>query len=362
MDFYILLGLGAEATTADIKRAYRRLARRYHPGINPGDREAAELFQRISEAYETLVNPQSRQQYDSTGQPTTGQTRSDDRAFEFAGFDFSVTAQGAQAATFNELFADVLHPLAQSQGAEHGADLHASLTVSFVEAVQGTKRQIVLTRQDVCTACHGRGNVRGSEGRCGHCQGTGKIRWARGHMVFSKACTPCTGTGRLTQQRCAVCGGQGRVVRSENVGVEIPPGTNDGIRVRIPESGHAGRNGGRTGDLYVTVHVQPHRLFWREGEDLYLQVPLAVHEAVLGTRIEVPSLDGPVRLRVPPGTQAGQRFRISGRGVPTAAGSRGDLVVEVLLVLPQVVDERSKELMREFGRLNNEDVRRNLSV
>jgi molecular chaperone DnaJ len=361
MDFYLLLGLGAEATTADIKRAYRRLARRYHPGINPGDREAAALFQRISEAYETLVDPQTRQQYDSGG-GHAGSAASEDRAFEFAGFDFSVAAQGAQAATFNELFADVLHPPAQSQGSEHGSDIHAALTVSFVEAVQGTRRQVVVTRQESCMPCQGQGHVRTPEGRCGHCQGAGKIRWARGHMVFSKACTPCAGTGRLTRQRCVVCGGQGRVVRTEAVRVEVPPGTDDGTRLRIAERGHAGRNGGRTGDLDVTVHVEPHRVFWREGDDLHLQVPLAVHEAVLGTRIEVPSLDGPVRLRIPPGTQAGQRFRVSGRGVPTAAGSRGDLVLEAMLVLPQLVDERSKELMREFGRLNNEDVRRGLIV
>jgi molecular chaperone DnaJ len=181
-------------------------------------------------------------------------------------------------------------------------------------------------------------------------------------MVFSKACTPCAGTGRLTQQRCAICGGHGRVVRTEAVQVDVPPGTDDEVRLRVADRGHAGRNGGRTGDLYVTVHVEPHRLFWREGDDLYLQVPLAVHEAVLGARIDVPSLDGPVRLRIPPGAQAGRRFRVSGRGVEGPAGTRGDLVVEVVLVLPQVVDERSKELMREFGRLNNEDVRRDLSV
>ena len=361
MDFYLVLGLGAEATTADIKRAYRRLARRYHPGINPGDREAAAMFQRISEAYETLVNPQTRQKYDATGGHSSPQP-SEDRPFEFAGFDFSIAAHGAQAATFTELFADVLHPPAQAQGVEHGADLHASLTVPFVEAVVGSKRQVVITRQETCGSCRGRGHVRTAEGRCGHCQGSGQVRWARGHMVFSKACTACTGTGRLTEQRCVICSGQGRVVRTEAVAVDIPPGINDGMRLRIPERGHAGRNGGRTGDLYVTVHVEPHRLFWREGDDLYLQVPLAVHEAVLGTRIEVPSIDGAVRLRIPPGTQGGRRFRISGRGVVTAAGSRGDLVVEILLVLPQVVDERSKELMREFGRLNNEDVRRDLSV
>ena len=195
-----------------------------------------------------------------------------------------------------------------------------------------------------------------------HCHATGSVRWARGHMVFSKACAACAGTGRLRQQRCGVCGAQGRVVHSEAVPIFVPPGTADGARIRIVERGHAGRAGGPTGDLYVTVHVTPHPLFRREGDDLHVQVPVAVHEAVLGARIDVPSLDGMVRLRIPPGTQAGQRFRLSGHGVTTVSGDRGDLIVEARLVLPAVVDERSKELIREFGRINSEDVRREFKV
>jgi molecular chaperone DnaJ len=181
-------------------------------------------------------------------------------------------------------------------------------------------------------------------------------------MVFSKPCGACNGTGKRHQQRCEVCGGHARVVRSEAVAVEVPPGITDETRLRVAGRGHAGRNGGRTGDLYVTVHVEAHEFFQRDGDDVLVRVPLAVHEAVLGTRIEVPSLDGPMRLRVPPGTQAGHRFRFKGRGAPTPGGGRGDLIVEVMLVLPPVVDERSKELMREFGRLNSGDVRRNLTV
>jgi molecular chaperone DnaJ len=361
MDFYILLGLDAQATTADIKRAYRRLARRYHPGINPGDQAAQDLFQRISEAYETLVDPELRQKYDAGGTPAAGAGQ--ERSFEFAGFDFSVTAQGSRAATFSELFAEVFHPGPESGGKpEAGADIQASLTVPFVESLQGVQRQVVVTRQELCAVCLGRGHVRTPEGRCSACQGAGKVRWARGHMVFSKTCVSCGGTGQRRQVRCEVCAAHGRVVRSEAVLVDVPAGIAEGVRLRVPEKGHAGRNGGRTGDLYVTVHVASHPLYRREGEDLHIRIPLAVHEAVLGTRIEVPSPDGPVKLRVPPGTQAGQRFRVRGRGVPTAAGTRGDLVVEATLVLPQVVDERSKELIREFGRLNSEDVRRDLSV
>jgi molecular chaperone DnaJ len=242
------------------------------------------------------------------------------------------------------------------------ADIHAALTVPFLDALRGVGRQVFVTRQAACAACGGMGHVRTPEGRCAHCQATGKVRWARSHMVFTKPCAACGGTGRQRSQRCAVCGAHGRVVRGEAVPVSVPPGTTDGTRLRVPEKGHAGRHGGRTGDLYVTVHVEPHELFRREGDDIHLQVPIAVHEAVLGARVDVPSPDGPVKVRVPPGTQAGRRFRLSGRGAPTPGGGRGDLVVEAKLVLPSVVDERSKELIREFGRRNNEDVRRNLSV
>src|SRR5688500_5385108 len=343
MDYYNLLGLAPGASISDVKRAYRRLSRRYHPGLNPGDRAAEALFQRISQAYETLVDPKRRQQYDANGAPAA--EGRDDPTFEFAGFDFSTAAQGAQAATFSELFAEVMNPLPDAvPKPETGADLYAALTVPFLDAGRGANRQVVVTRQEVCAACRGSGHVRTPEGRCAACQATGKVRWARGHMVFSKTCSACGGSGQRRQQLCEVCGAHGRVVRTEAVPVDLAPGTPDGIRLRIPGRGHAGRNGGRAGDLYVTVHVEPHHLFRREGDDLHLQVPLAVHEAVLGTRIDVPSLDGPVRLRVPPGTQAGHRFRLRGRGVPTPSGTAGDLIVEVTLVLPSLVDERSKEL------------------
>lgn len=363
MDLYAVLGLEPGATTADIKRAYRRLARRYHPGINPGDRAAEALFRRISEAYETLVDPERRQQYDSTGGRThlPSETAA---TFEFSGFDFSTTAHGAQAATFSELFADVLHPVvSQDTGRpEVGADLHASLTISFDEAMRGVERQVVVTRHVPCGMCGGAGQVRTPEGRCSHCHATGKVRWARGHMVFAKACAACGGTGRQRHQRCEVCAGHGRLVRSEAVPVHLPAGVTDGARLRVADKGHAGRHNGRTGDLYITVHVQPHALLRREGDDLFVAVPVAVHEAVLGARLEFPSFDGPVKLRVPPGTQGGHRFRLSGRGAIGANGTRGDLMVEVRLVLPSMVDERSKELMREFGRINNEDVRKDLKL
>ncbi len=363
MDFYVILGLGPGASSAEIKRAYRRLSRRYHPGVNPGDRQAEAVFERVTEAYETLSDPARRREYDAAGGLGAPTSSAPGNAFEFAGFDFSIAARGTDAATFSELFADVLHPPATHEAkAEAGADLHASVTITFEESLRGVDRQIVVTRQVPCSACAGVGRVRTPEGRCPHCQATGKVRWARGHMVFSKTCAACGGTGRQRFQRCEVCGAHGRLVRSEPISVHVPSGVVSGSRLRVAERGNTGRGGARNGDLFVDVHVQPHPLLRREGDHLYLTVPVAVHEAVVGARIEVPTLDGPVKVAIAPGTQSGQQVRVSGRGAPTASGARGDLIIDVKLVLPAVTDERSKELMREFGRLNGEDVRRDLQI
>ena len=362
MDFYAILGIERRVTAAEVKRAYRRLARKFHPDINPGDQAAVVHFHRIVEAYETLVDPGRRRDYDLHGAEPGTAAQS---PVEFEGFDFSRAAEGLRASTFSELFADVFKA-ATSTGAgkpEPGADLHGTVALSFEDAVRGCERLLTLTRQVVCQLCHGAGEVRTAEGRCLQCQGEGSLRWARGHMVFSKTCTACGGTGRQQQQACAGCGGQGATARSETVTARIPPGVADGARVRVPEKGHAGRRGGRPGDLCITVQVATHPLFERDGDDLRLVVPIAVHEAALGARIEVPTVDGRTRLRVPPGTQSGQRFRLHGRGAPSPRDGRpGDLVVEVRLVLPRLLDERSKELMREFGRRNDENVRKDLGV
>jgi len=360
MNFYLILGLGQDASPADIERAYRRLSRRYHPGINPGDRAAEAMFRQITEAYETLSDPSRRRQYDDGAAPAGEAAPA--TTLQFTEFDFSVSARGAQAATFTELFAEVLHPV-PGFGAvrqEAGADIHATLTIDFAASIRGVERQIVVTRQVPCGQCRGAGHTTVVEARCTQCKGSGAVRWARGHMVFSKPCPGCGGTGRQSVQRCGACNATGRTVRGEAVAVVVPPGTVDDTQLRIPELGHAGYYGGRTGDLYVTVKVHPHPIFRRQGDTLSCVVPLAVHEAVLGARIDVPTLDGPVKLRIPPGTQNGQRFRIPGRGVAGQNGGRGDLLVDVSLVLPADMDERSRELMREFGERNPAEVRKQL--
>jgi molecular chaperone DnaJ len=360
MDFYVLLGIERAATASDIKRAYKRLARKYHPDINPGDRLAAMQFRQIAEAYETLIDPDRRRRYDVSG-PSAPSL--DAAGFGFEGFDFSVTIGSQSAPTFGDLFGDVLKERARQDEAapQRGADLHVSMTMNFEDAVRGGQRAITVTRHEHCAECGGTGRLETSERRCLHCQGAGTLKSARGHMVFSKPCPQCRGTGHQVEARCPSCGGQQTEVRTESIVINIPAGLGDGARIRVPGKGHAGPRGGEAGDLHIAVNVQPHPIFRREGDDLHLVVPLAVHEAALGARLEVPSLEGRARLRVPPGTQSGQRFRLKERGVPSPRdGRRGDLVIEVRLVLPRVLDERSKELLREFGRINSDDVRSEL--
>jgi molecular chaperone DnaJ len=362
MDFYVILGLERAATLDDIKRAYKRLARRCHPDINPGDRAAAAQFRQIAEAYETLSDPDRRRRYDMTGRsPVTAEPSS----VGFEGFDFSVAVSGTAASTFGDLFADILQQRAsrrEASAAERGADLHQTIAVAFETAVQGGASPITVTRQEHCRLCRGSGELSVSESRCAQCQGAGTLKTARGHMVFSKPCTHCGGSGRNRQASCPACSGQRVEMRTETLTITLPPGLADGALIRVPGKGHVGRNGGESGDLYITVQVQPHALFRREGDDLHVSVPVSIHEAALGAKIDVPSLDGPARLRIPPGTQSGQRFRLRDRGVPSPRdGRRGDLVVEARLVLPKLLDERSKELLREFGRINSEDVRGDLA-
>jgi molecular chaperone DnaJ len=361
MDFYLLLGLERAASVGDIKRAYKRLARKYHPDINPGDRLAAAQFRQIAEAYETLIDPDRRRRYDTTGVTSESDAQPQ---YGFEGFDFSISVGGSAASTFGDLFSDVFEQRGtrrRDDAPQRGADLHQSIAVTFDVAVRGGRQLLTVTRQEHCHGCGGTGWTAIVDAQCVSCHGTGTVKSARGHMVFSRACAACGGTGRRLRSPCAMCGGQQVEMRAESLALNVPAGLADGARIRVAGKGHVGRNRGESGDLYITVSVEPHPLFRREGDDIHLTVPIAVHEAALGARVEVPSLDGPVRVRVPPGTQSGQRFRLRDRGVASPLdGRRGDLVVEVRLVLPRTMDERSKELLREFGRINDEDVRREL--
>ena len=358
MDLYVVLGLETGASESDIKRAYRRLARRFHPDINPGDRTAEARFRQILDAYETLIDPERRSRYDSGSGDPSGQRRTSG----FEGFDF--TSRGVDhSASFGDLFAEVLHERGAARPEpERGSDLHQEVQLSFDEAFVGVQRAVTVTRRETCRTCAGTGRTRVVSGACHVCQGTGAVRSVRGHMVFSRSCQICSGSGQQRPRPCEPCGGTGLETRAEALPVRIPAGVADADRVRVPGKGNAGVRGGPPGDLFIAVRVAPHPLYRREGDELHLVVPIAVHEAALGARVDIPTPDGGARLRVPPGTQSGQRFRLRERGVAsTRDGRRGDLVVEVRLMLPRLLDERSKELLREFGRINGESVREHLS-
>ena len=358
MDLYIVLGVEREAPSGDIKKAYRRLARRLHPDINPGDREAETRFRQVLDAYETLIDPDRRRRYDA-GQ-LNGVTEEEVASVGFAGFDFSSRVHAERTTTFGELFEEVFSRRAGREGADgadHGADIHARASLTFEEAWHGVQRAVTVTRQDTCRTCAGSGYQRVAETRCVACEGTGAVRSVRGHMVFAKNCPTCGGAGRLKQEECSPCHGQGVAVRSETLQIRIPAGVGSGSRVRIGGKGHAGVRGGIPGDLLIDVEVLEHQNYRREGDELHMTVSIAVHEAALGAKVDIETPDGPARLRVPPGTQSGQRFRMRDRGAVGRNGRRGDLVAEVRMRLPKVLDERSKELLREFGRINGESVR-----
>jgi molecular chaperone DnaJ len=362
LDFYVILGVERSATVSQVKQAYKRLARRYHPDINPGDRESEAFFRLVTRAYETLCDPGRRQDYDVNGIPASSRPAS---TVEFQGFDFSSAGSDASV-SFDELFSDVFQKAAELRNPapgepEQGSDLYGEVSFLFEEAIAGGERRLTVNRLELCEACSGSGRRRSTELRCSRCQGAGSTRWRRGHMVFSKSCAFCGGTGLLTTRPCSACGESGIVTLQEDITIQIPPGVSDGSRLRIESKGNAGRLGGRPGDLYITVKVSPHRFLRREGNNLFLTLPVAIHEAALGVELDVPTLEGDVKLRIPPGTQSGQYFKIKSRGVPSLqSGARGDLVIEVNVVTPPVTDDRSKELLKEFGRIHSNDVRKAL--
>lgn len=348
MDFYEVLGVRRNASVAEIRRAYQKQARRLHPDLNPGDPIAAERFRVVSRAFEVLSDAPRRAQYDRGETPAPPPPRAE---VGFAGFDFSEQVR-VERAGFREIFQGVLHP---ADAPAAGEDLQQTTRVSFEECLQGTRRRVHVVRFEACPACEGRGVVSLRPRPCPTCEGRGELRTTRGRMVFTRPCRDCAGTGVLGRRPCAQCAGEGRVMHSEWLEVQIPPGVGHGSRVRLPGWGNAGRRGGPPGDFVLVVEVEPHPLFRREGDDLFCVVPITITEAALGAHVEVPTLEGPVTIELPPGTQTGQRFRLRKRGMPRpeAGGAeppRGDLYAEVRLWVPAVTDDESRRLLEEFAR------------
>ncbi|PYQ10947.1 MAG: molecular chaperone DnaJ [Acidobacteria bacterium] len=360
MDLYAVLGVRRVATTAEIRRAYQKLARQLHPDLNPGDPQAVERFQAVSSAFEVLSDPQRRAAYDrgesvavTSGIPEVG----------FHGFDFSAEVR-LGGAGFQEIFGDILRrPAPPETEAARGEDLEQTARLAFEECFHDTRRRVHVVRQDRCPTCQGAGEVTLAPQPCPACQGRGEVRSLRGRMVFTRRCSDCGGTGTLGRRPCPRCAGEGRVMRTEWLEVGIPAGVGDGSRVRISGAGNAGRRGGPPGDFVLVVEVEPHPFYRREGEDLHCELPVTIVEAALGAHVEVPTPEGPVTIEIPAGTQNGQRFRLRKRGLPRLGQKgRGDLYVEARVWVPPVVDDASRELLREFARRNPAGPRRELAA
>src|SRR5215510_2778229 len=359
-DLYVILEINRAASVTEIKRAFRKLARRYHPDINPGDGLAEERFKMITEAYEILSDPLKREFYDVNGFYTEGVLETNRRettwGFSFEGFGFSP----ASDSNFGDLFGHAGR--SQRRDPQRGQDVEYPISITFGESITGRKARINIVRMDACGTCNGTGQRPGSrESACDGCSGIGKTMRTKGHLQFAVTCGDCGGTGRSIIP-CGNCRGDGRASRSEILDVDLPPGVATGSRIRISGKGDNGRFGGPAGDLYVVVRVGEHPFFKRIGDNIHCSIPLTVTEAALGTKIEIPTIDGPAVVRIPPGTQSGQVLRMRGRGAPSLLnpGLRGDQYAEVRVVVPRVADERSKQILRELAKLNSEDPRSKL--
>jgi len=384
-DYYATLGVKKTASSDEIRKAFRKAARRYHPDVNPGDKKAEEKFKEISEANDVLSDEKKRKVYDQVGfysdqiDPATAaayarQQNGDGRppvdfdGFDFSGFQGGAGGHGTQQTgpgsagwgSFKDIFSGIFTGAQQSQrpqGPQPGTDLEYQATVDFWTAIRGGQARIQVNRQEVCPTCHGQAQA-GRSTQCPECNGTGQVTQMGGRMKFNIPCPRCNGTGR-TSNDCATCHGEGVVNRTETVEFRMKPGTRDGQRIRLQGKGNAGLNGGASGDLFVIVRTGTHPVFTRVGDDIQISVPVTVPEASLGAKVDVPTIDGRAQLKIPPGTQSGQKLRMRDRGVENSQRpeQRGDQIVTVDVVVPTLQDERSKEIMRELAKLNSQDPR-----
>ncbi len=381
-DHYATLGVKRTATPEEIRKAFRKAARKYHPDVNPGDKKAEEKFKEISEANDILSDEKKRKIYDQLGfysdqidpaqaeayarqQSAGGQPPVDFGGFDFSGFSGGgqPNAGGASWGNFKDIFSGIFSGAQQAQrprGPQPGTDLEYQATVDFWTAIRGGQMRLQIHRQEVCPTCHGQAHT-GGPMPCPECNGTGQVTQMGGRMKFNIPCPRCNGTGR-TSNDCTTCHGEGVVNKTETVEFRIKAGTRDGQRIRLAGKGNAGLNGGPSGDLFVIVRTGTNPIFSRSGDDIQVTVPVTVPEASLGAKVEVPTIDGRAQLKIPPGTQNGQKLRMRDRGVESAShpGQRGDQIVTIEVIVPQLQDERSREIMRELAKLNGQDPRAKL--
>ncbi len=342
-DYYSLLGVDRNATPEEIKKAYRKLALQYHPDRNPGNKDAEEMFKRISEAYQVLSDPEKREIYDRYGTVRAGDIFSSN--FENP-FDL-----------FDSLFENFFGTRSRTRP-ERGEDLSCDITLTFEESARGVEKEIKVPRNVTCPECSGNGYERGkSPDRCPACGGRGQRVLRQGFLTISSTCSRCHGTGFVITHPCRECNGEGVIERHEKIKVDVPPGVEDGSYLRMSGQGAEGRHNGPRGDLFIRIHIKPHQLFTREGYDVLCEVPVSITQATLGAEIDVPTIDGLKKIRVEPGTQNGTKIRIRNCGIFHPYGhKRGDHVVIIRVQIPTKITDRQKELLKEFARIGGEEV------
>ncbi len=351
-DYYEILGIGKNASQEDIKKAYRKLARKYHPDLNPGDKSAEQKFKEINEAYEVLGDEKKKADYDQYGRSPfdsggawydSGTYTSGDR-FDFGGF--------------GDVFADLFGAGAGREAVDlKGPDLVMGIELSLEEAFTGVTKPIAFNREISCKACGGSGAE--TYQQCDKCRGTGKVSASKGFFRMSQYCPACGGTGKKITKPCKSCGGRGKILQTENIKVRIPAGADTGSRVRVKGMGGAGQGRGPSGDLQIEITVKSHPLFTRKGDDLYIDVPVTFGEAALGAKIEVPTIDGLTSMTLPAGTQGGQKFKLSGKGFPSSkTGRRGDQYASIKISIPKNINEKGRSAVQEVESLYRESPRK----
>jgi molecular chaperone DnaJ len=352
-DYYETLGVKRDANEQELKQAYRRLAIKYHPDKNPGDKEAEERFKEIAEAYQVLSTPDLRARYDRYGHAGVGASAGAGFGGQgFPGFEDILS----DLFGFGEIFGA---RAGRRAGPRRGSDLRYDIDLTLEEAAAGLKTKIRVPRLETCEVCHGNGAAEGSEPtRCSTCGGNGQVRYQQGFFTVSRTCATCRGTGKVIRDACRGCRGEGRVEREKMLEIKIPSGVDTGSRLRIAGEGEAGEMGAPHGDLYVIVHVKDHEVFERRDANLYCSVPLSFTQAALGAEIEVPTLDGKESLRIPEGTQTGRVFRIKGKGMPVLGGrGRGDQFVSVSIITPTSLSREQRRLLEELAKLEAKEDR-----
>ena len=352
-DFYKILGVPRGASEEDIKKAYRKLARKYHPDLNPGNKTSEAKFKELTEANEVLSDPEKRKNYDTYGDPAGAPAIPAGPGFSYEDFN-----AGEAGSTFQDLFRNFGGRVRGRGGPKPGEDTQHLVRISLKDAFHGTRLSLTLQRSETCPTCQGSGDLPGSRpAACAACGGRGYQEEGASFFRTRQECPACGGTGKKAPP-CTACQGKGRIPKAETVTVAIPAGVEDGTRLRVAGKGEAGRRGGGAGDLYLQIQVEPDPRFERRGPNLYLDLPISFSEAALGTKVEIPTPDGHSTIKIPPGTQGNANLRVKGMGMPIPnSAQRGDLFARIKVVTPRIVDERSKDLLRELAELNDADIR-----